>query len=461
MVGCARLGSRVRNGAKAMAVVLVMLAAGCGNESVTLFGTPQDAPRTITLTAESSGARGAVLAWTAPAGDYAFRVDRNGRTVADTRDTRHVESGLDAGERYCWTVYARNGFGWQARSEEACLGTAPATRDWRVETVADGRWPAIAVSASGELHLCFAATAGAGVSYLRVGPGRAPESVDADGQGQCSIAVDPSGTVHVAYLSRFGLRHARSEANGERGWQAATVDAQALAGIRRFDGPALALAADGAPRIAYRRIASGAPAAIAVAVREASGWRIESTGIAGLVGPRSLAVDAIGHSRLATTDELGQSITAWRRDERGWRAEFSDSLAPTAGDGPPIALDASGAARLAWWHRSGPTVSTAVDLRWSESTSAGWRVESVASGEGLGTRVAIGSAGDTPRFAAVDPSGAVRVHTRTAGRWGAEPIDGQGGVAAAVDFVVAPDGQLRVAYDLVAEGRVRLASRAP
>lgn len=463
MVRCARPGSRIRNGAAATLLGLAFagFVAGCGNESVTLFGTPQDAPRTIALTAESSGPTGAVLAWTAPVGDYAFRVDRNGRTVADTRETRHVESGLDAGERYCWTVYARNGFGWQARSDEACLGTTPVTKDWRVETVAQGRWPAVAVSASGELHLCFAATAGVGVSYLRVGPGREPEPVDADGQAQCSIAVDAAGTVHVAYLSRFGLRHARREATGSRGWQAATVDAQALVGVRRFDGPALALAADGAPRIAYRRTASGGPAAIAVATREVNGWRIDPTGIAGLVGPRSLVVDSIGRSRLATTDELGQSVTAWRRDERSWSAEFSDSLAPTAGDGPPIALDAADAARFAWWHRSGPTTSTTVTLRWSESTPAGWRVETVASVDGLGTRVAIGSAGDIPRVAAVDPAGTVRVYSRTAGSWSAESIDGQGGAAASVDFVVAPDGQLRVVYDGIADGRVRLASRAP
>lgn len=438
-----------------------VLAAGCGNESVTLFGTPQDAPRTISLTATAEGATGAVLSWTAPAADYAYRVDRNGKVVADTRDTRHVESGLAAGERYCWTVYARSGFGWQARSDEACLGTTPSSKEWRIETVASGRWPAIAVSASGELHLCFAATAGAGLSYLRVGPGREPEIVDANGQAQCSIAVDAAGIVHIAYLSRFGLRHARLEPGGTRGWQATTVDAQALVGVRRFDGPALALGADGAPRIAYRRPTSNGLASISVATREADGWRIESTGIAGLVGPRSLAVDPSGRSRLATTDELGQSVTAWRRDARSWSAEFSDSLAPTAGDGPPIVLDPGGAARTAWWHRSAPTASTTLELRWSQSTPSGWRTESIETVRGLGTRVAIGSAGDTPRIAAVDPTGAVRIHTRGADRWTAESIDGQGGAADAVDFVVGPDGQLRVVFDLAAEARVRLASRAP
>ncbi len=441
-----------------LAGALVVAAAGCGNDSVTLFGTPDDSPESIRLTATADGATRAVLSWAGLAGDYAYRVDRNGSAVGDTSSDRFVDTGLAPGERYCWKVYARNGFGWQARSDEACLGTAPATREWRVERLAPGRWPALAVDASGELHACFTGAGGFGVSYLRIAPGRTPESVDVDGQAQCSLAVDAAGTVHVAYLSRFGLRHARRAASG---WTASTVDAQATVGIRRFDGPALALAPDGAPRIAYRRPTGTGPIGLTVALRDGQGWTFEATAIRGLVGPHSLAVDAAGQSRLATTDDLGQSVIAWVRGARGWGVEHAESLAPNAGDGPPIALDTAGRARFAWWWRAAPTTDPAVSLRWSEAGPAGWRTETIATLPALGARVAIGAADATPRVAAIDAAGVVRLYARTAGAWAAETVTGQGGAAASLDFVVGVDGQLRVAFDRVAEGEVVLASRLP
>lgn len=439
-------------------LVLALWVAGCGNDSVTLFGTPGDAPETIALTATADGGTRAVLDWTPPAGDYAYRVDRNAVAVGNTESTRFVDPGLAAGQRFCWRVYARNGFGWQARSNEACLGTAPSTGDWRIERVAAGRWPALAIDATGELHACFAGAGGLGISYLRIGPGRTPETVDADGQAQCALAVDASGAVHVAYLSRFGLRHAKRSAGA---WTAATVDAQALVGTRRFDGPALALSADGQPRIAYRRPTSGGPVALTLALHDGGGWRFDPTAIAGLVGPRSLAIDATGVARLATVDDLGQSIAAWVRESRGWVAEHSESLAPNAGDGPPIALDAGVRARFAGWWRAAPTTDPAVSLRWSEATASGWRTETVAALPALGTRVAIGAAGGTPRVAAVDGAGAVRVYRRVDGAWAGETLAGQGGAAASVDFAVGGDGQLRVLYDRVNEGDIALASKVP
>ncbi|MCZ8337240.1 MAG: fibronectin type III domain-containing protein, partial [Burkholderiaceae bacterium] len=352
-----------------------VFAAGCGNDSVTLFGSASDAPETIVLTATADGATRALLSWAGPSGDFAFRVERNATAVGDTESMTFVDTRLAAGQRYCWRVYARNGFGWQAKSNEACLGTAPTTQGWRVERLAAGRWPALAIDARGELHACFAGAGGLGIAYLRVAPGRTPETVDADGQAQCALAVGADGVVHVAYLSRFGLRYANRSASG---WATSTVDAQALVGIRRFDGPAIALAADGTPRIAYRRPTSGGPVALTVALRERSGWTFDPTTIAGLVGPRSLAVDASGVLRLATTDDLGQSVVAWVRQPRGWVSEHSESLAPNAGDGPPIARAAGARARIAGWGRAAPTTATEVTLRWSEATASVWRTESRA-----------------------------------------------------------------------------------
>ncbi|RPH40480.1 MAG: hypothetical protein EHM87_22060 [Burkholderiales bacterium] len=456
---------RAHRAAGAALLAALLAATGCGNTEVTLNATPDDAPQTIVLTATAaaSGTQ-AKLSWTTPSEKYSYRVDRNGTGVASLSERTWTDTALAAGQRYCWKVYGLSGFGWQARSNEACLGTDPASKDWRLETLAAGRWPAIAVDASGELHVCWAGVTGTGISYLRVGPGRTPETVDADGQSQCSLAVDANGLVHIAYTSRFGLRHAKREADA---WKSATVDAQGLAGGRRFDGPAIALSAAGVPRIAYRRTVSGT-VSLAVATRAdpASGWTIDPTGIAGLVGPRSLALDPGGASRLAATDELGQSVSAWRRETSGWVRETTQSLAPTAGDGAPIALDATGNARLAWWQRDATSTATAVALKWYETGApgtTGWVAETVATLDGPGTRVALSVAGGGRRVAVVDAVGTVRLYTRGASAWTGETLPTQGGAAASLDFVVGTDGQLRIVYDRALEGSgsVVLASRKP
>jgi hypothetical protein len=452
--------SSVRVRASAVLAIAALLAA-CGNSDVTLYGSAADTPQTIELGVTASGT-GASLAWNGGPDGLAYRVSRNGAIVANVDGRSWTDSRLVAGERYCWTVYGLSGWGFQARSNEACTGTDSGTTEWRVETIAAGRWPAVAVDASGEVHVCFTAANGVGVSYLRAGPGRAPETVDSGGTAQCSISVSTDGTVHVAYLSRFGLRHATRAATGSAGWRAATVDVEAIAGVLRADGPALALDAAGTPRIAYRRISTNGVGALAVATGSASGgWTFDLTGIPGLVGPRSLSVDAAGTLRLAATDSLQQAATAWRRTSAGWRADYVQSLGPNRGDGPPLALDPGGAPRLAWWWRAAPTTATAVTLRWARLETAGWVFEDVASLTDLGTRVSVASRGGTERIAAVDAAGTVRLYVRGEGGWTAETLDAQGGAAAAVDLAIAGDGQIRVVFDRAAEGSVVLASRTP
>jgi hypothetical protein len=436
--------------------------AGCGSGDAVLFFDPEQTPQRIELTARALDDRSAALAWTSAGSGLAYRIERNGAAVGTTSALEALERGLEAGQRYCWRVLAYGGLGWQARSNEACVGTDPGQAGWRVERQAGGRWPALAIGANGDLHLCFAtavgASTGAGIAYLRVGPGREPETIDADGVGRCSIAVDAAGVVHVAYLSRFGLRHATRATDG---WRPSTVDAQALVGITRTDGPALALAADGAPRIAYRRLADGGSAAIALAERVPAGWRFDLSGIRALVGPRSLAVDADGASRLATVDELGQAAIAWRRASAGWVRQASISLAPSRGDGPPIDVAPDGSARIVAWQRTAPTTDDAVSLRWTETVAGGASSETIVASTRLGGGLAIAVAEGVARVAAVDIDGAVRVFTRGASAWTGETVPEQGGAAATLDFAVGPDGQLRVVFDRIAEGGVVLASRTP
>lgn len=446
-------------GVRRTAALLALTLAGCGSGDVRLFAGPDDTPQTIVLTATADGATVASLAWTSAGDNRLYRVDRNGTQVASTEGLAWTDRALAAGQRYCWRVVARSGFGWQARSNEACLGTAAGTTDWRIERVGSGRWPALAIDPSDNPHLCWTGAAGTGIQWLQVGPGRSAVTIDDDGQGQCSIAIAADGTVHVAYLSRFGLRHAVRDGTS---WRTVTVDAEARAGNQRFDGPALALAADGTPRIAYRRLAGTSQPGIALATSVRGGWSFDVTAIRGLVGARSLAIDAAGTSWLATTDDLGQDATVWRRTAAGWVESTRHSLAPTRGDGPPVALDTAGRARMAWWQRDAPTTSTLVTLRWNEVADGRWRSETIVGGVGLGTRVAIGASGDEPRVAVVDDTGTVRTYLRSGGAWRGEALPGQGGVATTLDFATDGAGQLRLAYDRLDEGgSVVLASRVP
>lgn len=442
-----------------VALMAALVVAGCGSGDVQLFGGPDDTPQSIVLTVSALGQDAAALSWTAGARGLVYRVDRNGVPGATTAALQTTASGLKPGERYCWRILGYSGWGWQARSNEACLGTEPDTSDWRFERVAAGRWPAVAVDAGGAPQVCFAAAAGAGVSWIAVGPGREPQQVDADGAGSCSIAIAADGTVHLAYLSRFGLRHAVRESGR---WQASTVDAQALAGADRADGPALALATDGTPRIAYRRTSVTGVVQLAVASRRGPGWSVDPLPLDGRVGPRSLTVDASGTARLATVDGLGQSMAAWERTPEGWRLGHAESLAPNRGDGPPLVLDPKGAMRFAGWHRAAPTTTAPVTLRWVEQTTSGWRTETLATVPDVGTRVAIALAGNgVARVAAVDASGAVRLYARGASGWIAETLEGQVGRAAAIDLAVGADGQLRLAFDRLDALEVWLASRRP
>lgn len=451
------VAARARGWAPGLALALVGALSGCGNASVTIYAGPEQTPQSIELTATASDATRVALAWTSAGSGLAYRIERNGNQTGTTSGLEWVDERLAAGERYCWRVLAYGGFGWQARSNEACVGTEPSRDGWRIERIAAGRWPAVAVDAGGDVHVCFTGVAG-GVSYLRAGPGREPEQVDAVGTGQCSIVAGASGTVDIAYLSPLGLRHAR---RSDGAWSTSTVDVEAIVGTRRFEGPALAIAPDGLPRIAYRRFAGTTVPTLAIATRVDPGWRFELTGLVGLVGPRSLAVAPDGRLRLALNDELGQFAQVRVRESSGWTLEYSHARAPNRGDGLPLALDAAGEPRVAAWYREPNAVPDApTTLRWAEAVAGTWRTQTVGSFATAGLRIAIAVSGDLARVATSDQDGSLRLFVREDDRWVIDPLPAQGGAADAVDLAIGPDGQTRMVYDRVLEGSVVLASRA-
>jgi hypothetical protein len=80
---------------------------------------------------------------------------------------------------------------------------------------------------------------------------------------------------------------------------------------------------------------------------------------------------------------------------------------------------------------------------------------------GVGTRVAIGAAGDVPRLAAVEDGGVVRTYRREGGRWIAEALPGQRGTAEVLDLAVDAAGRWRLVHDQADDGDILLATRSP
>jgi hypothetical protein len=451
-----RRSRHARAAAATVAIVVALALVACGDAASLLLGGQANLPEAITLTAEAAGTTSARLEWTSAGSGRAYQVERNGLAVARTADLALLDSRLAAGKRYCWRVFAYGGFGWTARSNEACIGTDAGTAEWRHEPLGAGRLPSVAVDIAANVHVCHF-RAGEGIVHQRVAPSRPDQRVDADGEGQCAIAVDTAGVVHVAYLSRLGLRHATRDGAG---WRSATVDAEALAAAQVTDGPALALDADGLPRIAYRRSTAGGGTTVVVATRRSAGWSFDFTGLAGQVGPQSLAIDSAGRSWLALIDLVGQSISIWRRDTAGWSRTYQQGLAPTRGLGAPIGIDASDRVATAWWRSTAigapPTVTHA------SGDSAGWRDEPVQRLAGVGYRVALAVGGDgEPVLAWADAGGDLRVAVRGDVGWTVEAVEGQRGAAEGLALAIAPDGEWRLVYDVPLAGTVALASRRP
>jgi len=457
VIGRGRVGV-LRRG---LVVAIVAGLAGCGGAGDLRLGlSAADAPQTLVLSATvDSTTQRAALTWTSAGSNLSYRIERNGIQVGGASDTQWTDTGLAAGQRDCWQVFAANGFGWQARSNEACVSLETTEKGWRIEKLAGGRWPALAIDPTGEVQVCFASTTGTGISVLRVGTGRTPETLDAAGESQCSIAVDRTGTPHVAFLSAAGLRHA---VRGGDGWSVSTVDAQAYRLGERTDGPALALDAAGVPRIAYRRITTSGRPVIAIAIRSAATtgtWKIDPGPVLGRVGPRALVITTDGTSRFVTVDEVEQLSAVWRRTAAGWPQDVTLSPSPTRGDGPPFVLDPSGAPRFAWWQRVGGASASTAALRWITASGADWSAETIATDASLGTRVAVSLAESRPRVASIDASGTVRLHTRGDTEWTLETLSAQGGAAVSVDLSIEASGQVRLVYDRIVEGSVVLASR--
>jgi hypothetical protein len=441
-----------------LAALLACVMTACGDATLLLNGGGRDAtPQTIVLTGEAVESSSVRLQWTSAASGVSYQLERNGASLARLRGLAYVDAALQAGQQYCYRVYAYGGFGWMARSNEFCVGTAPGPPGWRLEQLGAGRSPAVAVDSAGEAHVCHA-RAGDGIVYRRVAPGRATVIVDPDGAGQCSIAVDGAGVVHIAYLSRFGLRHA-SHRDGQ--WRASTVDAEAAAAFQVSDGPALALAPDGSPRIAYRRLAGGGATTVAVAARVPAGWSYDLTGLAGHVGPRSLAIDAAGRDSLALIDLVGQSISLWTRGPAVWSRVYQQGLAPTRDLGAPAVIDAAGNPATAWWRRTALGLRTA-SLTVATRGNVGWREEVVAQSDDVGWRVTLVRGRDELlRLGWVDSSGSVFVATERPTGWDVEPVPGQVGFAESVDIALSALGELRVVYDLPLQGIVVIESYRP
>jgi 1,4-alpha-glucan branching enzyme len=83
--------------------------------------TPQN------LTASTAGTNQISLVWNASGGATGYIVKRGGTQIATTSVTNYLNTGLDVGAQYCYTVLATNIGGVSAESAQACAASLPAT----------------------------------------------------------------------------------------------------------------------------------------------------------------------------------------------------------------------------------------------------------------------------------------------------------------------------------------------
>lgn len=184
--------------------------AACGGG-----GGGDSLPQSISLSAVASTPSEVQLSWAGgPSGVMGYDVYRNGVSVFPTHlsGTAVTDTGLAAGTRYCYRVYAVSfPMGTVAQSNEACVGTPAYASNWTRANVAVGSAHDFALAGSGARHASYRRAGG--LYYAYSSGGAWTEDLVDTGVGtfgRTSIALDATGVPHIAYgnTSTGGLYYA-------------------------------------------------------------------------------------------------------------------------------------------------------------------------------------------------------------------------------------------------------------
>lgn len=246
--------------------------------------------------------------------------------------------------------------------QDGCLDGACVCRpfDWRAETIDEegdvGRYNAIAVDREGGVHVAYyVAPLAADLRYAHRDPsGRwSTEVVDVRGDvgGSPSITLDASGRPHVVYddLSALSLRYATRADDGT--WTTEQVDA----GGRSWGG-SLAVTPSGEVHVAYTGETPRFETHLRYARRSPSGGWTQVTLVEGAeVGLfPSLAIDAAGGIHVVHLDAGSRVLEHVHRAPGA--TEWTESTIDDAGDlegGNAIAVDRTGGLHVGYFRREG------------------------------------------------------------------------------------------------------------
>jgi hypothetical protein len=220
--------------------------------------------------------------------------------------------------------------------------------------------------------------------------------------GGTAIAVDRTGVVHIVYSGRSAPGLLYATRTGEA-WRVEMVDSFRSPYFIPEDRPAIAVDARGRVHVAYASSAS-----VRYAVREQSGWTVETIDPAGQAPPAlAVAPDGIVHVAYATEGGLRHAA----RRSGTWVGEIVDP----SGAVPSMAIDSQGTIHLAYADATkGAEVlhhATGVADAWTTEIASNTRAASssiVIDGLGL-PRIAL-----TPRYTT---DGGVRYLVRGGGQW--------------------------------------------
>lgn len=348
---------------------------------------------------------------------------------------------------------------------------------WQIEALSFDSFPysdntySLVIDEAGEAHLAFLDTNGSELTYARAAGGSWPATVvAADTPGGNSITLDPQGrpaicygnflthrlavarfngatwstetvpsdqgegdacdlafaadgTLHVAHLGRYGLRHSVS---GPGGWATETVDPGNAEDRQPGQSPSLRLDAGGAPHIAYTtRHQPGYPFPTTIfqtqhyAMWAPDGWQLETVDDTINAGGGTLLLDG-GATRIVYRDRLGLALA---ERNGGWRSTPLDRSGDV-GHNTSIAFDgfAVRVSHVDWQNQA---------VLYAAQSAGDWPTEVVDQGQlGQGpafTRLGLGPTG-APHviYNAFTPGFGLNYATRAPEGWTLDSLPGVG-----------------------------------
>jgi len=244
------------------------------------------------------------------------------------------------------------------------------------------------------------------------------------GVREMSAALDPAGDTHFAFRAGafpdFYLYYVKT-APAPVYFTSEFVD---LTSITR-DGCAIAVDADGDPRISYAWRAAGNDSDLRLARKPGATWIIEVIdGGADDVGSySSIAIDSTGASHVAYYDATNQNLKHAFKSGGSWTRETVDDLAGDAGRWTSIAIDPSGDVGISYLS------DTSGRLKFARQTGGVWSREIVSDPSTSieeGTSLAFDDAGQAHIAYYDAASNELRHAWRSAAAWTIEMVDSSG-----------------------------------